>query len=86
MFFIYCCKSFKIRIKMEWININDRLPNDSDDVLVWGEGYCVGLAWYWDEDGNTKQGFYMEECGYDGGEMELKEWVTHWMPKPLPPK
>jgi len=70
MFFIYCCKSFKIRIKMEWININDRLPNDSDDVLVWGEGYC----------------FYMEECGYDGGEMELKEWVTHWMPKPLPPK
>ena len=71
---------------MEWININDKLPNDSDDVLVWGNGYCVELAWFRVEKGNVKQGFYMVECGYDGGETELKEWVTHWMPKPLPPE
>lgn len=71
---------------MEWINIRDKLPEDSKDVLVWGEGYAVRAAWHWKEEEGIKEGFYMEEDGIDGSYSELKEWVTHWIPFPLPPK
>jgi hypothetical protein len=60
-----------------WISINEKLPEDCQNVLVWGEGHLVVSAvfvtdpdkFYWDEP--------------DGEEME---WVTHWIEYPDPPK
>lgn len=62
-------------LSMEWINVNDRLPDELDAVLVLGE-----------TDNNLKKG--MEVCWICGG--DWTGWwtknITHWMPLPEPPK
>lgn len=56
---------------MEFISINDRLPKDYQDVLVWEEhpGRDYALSWYTE----------------DGGWCETTPDVTHWCPLPEPP-
>lgn len=63
----------------EWISVEDRLPENGDDVLC-----AIDNAW-----GNTKV-----TGRYDGGwyypstslfSSSMLQGVTHWMPLPKPP-
>jgi len=70
-----------------WTRVEHELPDGLADVLVWGPGHNVMPATYYQEMGEgDPAGFYLEECGYDGAEQELIDWVTHWMLFPEPPK
>ena len=63
---------------MEWINKKDRLPEESEDVLVWckkklTKGYQAEIYCY--EDGiwySTRSGCFEDN-------------VTHWQPLPKAP-
>ena len=71
---------------MKWINVNEKLPEHFESVLVWGKGYTVTECFYCDDYDWGVQGFYKDECGYDGEYPLIRDWVTHWMPLPKPPK
>jgi len=76
---------------MKWTSVNDRLPKDGQDVLVY----------HWDDDHITvgyfeksNVHFYIEKDGSkfytdSGWETEIpwaqKGGVTHWMPLPNKP-
>lgn len=63
------------RLPSCWISVKDRMPRESDPVLVWGNGF-IEVGWY----GETLGRWMSENFDYDEGE------VTHWMPLPEPPK
>ena len=66
----------------EWVSVNDRLPEDSNDgfadaVLVTDGfvqhmAYFVGGEWRFAESGEIKEPMWYR--------------ITHWMPLPEPPK
>lgn len=58
----------------QWISVEDRLPENSNDVLVYGdEVVSVGY----------KNRFSQTLISH---EFEDKQHITHWMPLPKPPK
>ena len=61
---------------MEWISVEDRLPNMCDDqkvtVNLFGH---VDFAWF-----DSFFGVFRDRDGYN------RHGVTHWMPLPDPPK
>ena len=64
---------------MEWISVNDKLPQDDIDVL------CLFTGW------DDMQ--FQRVLSYDELEKEWVDWegythnkITHWMPLPNPPK
>ena len=62
----------------EWISVDDRLPEEKADCIVYYQhAYC-------DNDGYWAIGM----CFYDGEKFQLNPAykVTHWMPLPNPPK
>ena len=62
----------------EWISVNDRLPEEKVDCIVYYKhAYC-------DNDDYWAIGI----CFYDGEKfrIDLAYKVTHWMPIPQPPK
>ena len=62
----------------EWISVDDRLPKEKVNCIV-----CYKHA-YCDNDGY----WTIEICFYDGEKFQM-HWaykVTHWMPRPDPPK
>ncbi|HBN9704596.1 TPA: DUF551 domain-containing protein [Pseudomonas aeruginosa] len=83
----------------EWIKCSDRMPEHSDEVMVWRKwpGWdCFALEfdrWVSDE-GSDEGGFWMlaedacqhiETCADGPGHVERPE-TTHWMPLPEPPQ
>jgi len=61
-----------------WISVDDRLPTQSEEVLVWvGEGYGLGLGWMVHRD----RPVWMVD-----GERRWGDLVTHWQPLPSAPK
>jgi len=64
---------------MEWIKVEDRLPEDRVLVLCWQEsmGACIREHIY--EDGYVS--WYDEHNNYDDSDLK----ITHWMPLPPPP-
>jgi hypothetical protein len=72
----------------QWISVKDRLPNNDEQVLVFGRGTH--------ELNNRVQPAIRNRCtaegwaGYDiidwGGETDDVVNVTHWMPLPKPPE
>jgi hypothetical protein len=54
----------------EWISVKDRLPIQTQGVLVWAHGYASD---------------YIEISVFQDNEF-LIDNVTHWMPLPDPPK
>lgn len=59
-----------------WISVEDRLPEDLRDVLVYAEHLTGGVR--------TVERAYCNQYG-DWQEVNGKT-VTHWMPLPEPPK
>jgi hypothetical protein len=57
-----------------WIDCNERMPNGSEDVIVWYEGDRPDMA-----EAYHTNGIWMG-AGY------ILSRVTHWMPKPARPK
>jgi hypothetical protein len=58
-----------------WISVEDRLPEDKVDVLVFGGGN-INMCWHMEHKGaSVWQG--------DGDDPYI---VTHWMPLPAPPE
>ena len=62
----------------EWIDVNDRLPEDNDGEVLASVNHCGEINY-----------FVLEYVGND----EWLDWqtrimpgVTHWMPLPKPPK
>ncbi|HMG14876.1 MAG TPA: DUF551 domain-containing protein [Saprospiraceae bacterium] len=77
---------------MEWISVEDRLPENDEDVLVYhaddfhitvGSFEKDNVSFYIESDGSK---FYTDS----GWETEIpwaqKGGVTHWMPLPESPK
>lgn len=64
---------------MKWINVNDRMPEDGEEVVVYyfhegyGESYVGTAIW--------EQGFWNDCEKYDWDEQ-----VSHWCELPEPPK
>lgn len=79
-------------MKMEWISVKDRLPDDGKYVLVYpAEDFHITVGYF--ERDNVH--YYIESNGSkfytdDGWETEIpwaqKGRVTHWMPLPEHPK
>ena len=64
---------------MEWISVNDRLPENVEDVLiVYDKSVYVGVWWP-----DSAVIFANQPGMYD--DTIPKNEVTHWMPLPPPP-
>ena len=59
----------------EWISVDDKLPENMNDVLVVISLGIMFVAWY--------DSFYENVWMYNGSTLHN---VTHWMPLPEPPK
>lgn len=57
----------------QWISVEDRLPEDSNDVLVYGDG-CFSIGY--------KNRFNKKLVSYENTNMN----ITHWMSLPDAPK
>lgn len=58
----------------EWISVDERLPDDSHDVLMYlGNGHML-------------VGYYDAPCNGFRGILGITNRVTHWMPLPEVPK
>lgn len=76
---------------MEWISVEDRLPTNDDDVLVYNpkDGISIGefdlakVHGYYEEDGS----YFITNSGWET-EYSWAPYMspTHWMPLPEPPK
>ena len=70
---------------MNWINVEDSLPDDDVEVLIYVDGYgqSVGSN-YTDESGGTWR--IGSSCLPWDNDYNLDVLVTHWMALPEPPK
>lgn len=57
-----------------WISVKDKLPEQYEEVLVYSAKYGVQVDWIADKVAN-------KYLWWNYGEL-----VTHWQPKPKPPK
>lgn len=64
---------------MEWISVNDKLPNKTGWCVCLMKDFDVPMTHYWINEGKN---FNMD----DSGRWEELDDVTHWMPLPQPPK
>ena len=78
---------------MEWISIEERLPDNSEPVLINVFEFnqsSVQLGYLYKGNWFASEGDYIEaEGGWDGAVINStleNENVTHWMPLPDPPK
>ena len=62
----------ELRKRSEWINVEDRLPNEFSSVLVVGNNIrsCA---------------LYRDKIFYSDFPLPKNEEITHWMPLPPPP-
>ena len=68
---------FRERKQSEWISVDERLPEENTEVLI----YC--------KTNNDKEVFFVDKIRYFRGIAIWQVWsgkVTHWMPLPELPK
>ena len=80
---------------MEWISVEERMPEPKKPVLVFDNDYkCIYVASYEKLSGcrTMRSGVWVDqpyqweiETTWRNDQIELDE-VTHWMPLPEPPK
>jgi hypothetical protein len=61
----------------EWISVDDRLPEEGRDVLVYAKGGWMAVRHYRAPQGNSFSGWYPNGLPIEN--------TTHWMPLPEPP-
>lgn len=83
----YTCESIRDMLEdaptvnpYEWVSIEDRLPENDMDVLIYRGGYIGNLMNVYTYIGDNK---WMDEYGY--WSCTDNEGITHWMPLPPPP-
>ena len=62
----------------EWISIKEKLPNDKQEYICYGEDWCgypIFSAIY------DEQGWYIMN-----GKRRMRQFPTHWKPNLNPPK
>jgi hypothetical protein len=76
---------------MEWISVNDRLPDNSDEVLIYVghdivQAYLLNGKWKGSVNvtDNMNDGYVNDRVISIQG--DIFDYVTHWMPLPEPPK
>lgn len=70
---------------MKWINVNERLPDNTEEVLVTDGLESYAIAYYKKADGYWEASYdLLEVTSYSGGCIIICGNITHWMP--LPPK
>jgi hypothetical protein len=67
--------------KSEWISVEDRLPEENTDVLIYRGGFRGDLMNVYTYMGHNE---WEDEYGY--WSITDDEGITHWMPLPEPPK
>jgi hypothetical protein len=73
----------------EWIDVNDRLPEENVVVILSEDGnFETGWYGHGTEYMSEKlfTGFFIHNTGYDGDSAHSQGNVTHWQPLPEPPK
>lgn len=72
---------------MQWISVNDRLPEEATPVLVLhkGERRIGEICWDYPSWEETYQAFRYWDCPYNDGQGWEVFDITHWMPLPEPP-
>lgn len=77
----------------EWISVNDRLPDDEQEVLVIAHGWGGRLVYVGSHKRVESQKSWLTGITNKSSEWSLWGWsylkepmVTHWMPMPNPPK
>lgn len=65
----------------KWVNINEKMPEDYEDVLMVRENLSMGVGWVLHCDSCIRLGF----SGQSKGIEKWKIKVTHWMPLPDAP-
>jgi len=69
---------------MDWIDVNDELPEIGEEVNVFTvKGIVTSLCRYIRHEGSLN--FYWDNR-YGGGCVHVQNSITHWMPLPEPPK
>lgn len=59
----------------EWISVDDRLPEDGDEILMWSEVFHGVVL------GDRSDGEWWNES-----DIITTAKITHWQPLPEPPK
>lgn len=67
----------RLKAEMEWVSVNDRLPDANETVLV-TNGARVKEVWFCQRTKLDKPNFMFTTMKFDE--------ITHWMPLPSPPK
>lgn len=67
----------------KWIDVDERLPNLNDEVLIAVDGYVYG-AQYWKYSNGMAFGTETADDIFSAG--HEKDHVSHWMYMPEPPK
>ncbi|HCU5287363.1 TPA: DUF551 domain-containing protein [Escherichia coli] len=62
-----------------WISCSERMPEETDDIIVVSDGIVMSGISY-----SRRDGFYIAALEYDDD--EPIDGVTHWMPLPEPPQ
>ena len=77
----------------EWISVDDRLPDDEQEVLVIAHGWDERLMYVGSHKRVEAQKSWLTGITNKSSEWSLWGWsylkepmVTHWMPLPQPPK
>ena len=77
----------------EWISVDDRLPDDEQEVLVIAHGWDGRLMYVGSHKRVEAQKSWLTGITNKSSEWSLWGWsylkepmVTHWMPLPEPPK
>lgn len=70
---------------MNWINVEDQLPEYFQIVLVWSKFYECEIQIYKHIDGNDLGFYRWTDIPHSGREWEFDGSVTHWMPRPNQP-
>jgi len=63
---------------VEWISVNDKLPDKEVYVLVYSKEKGYAIMYY--------TGYFWESWDSDSDSIQILHDITHWMPLPEPPE